>query len=206
MVSLSTWFRYAAHKFEYSISLTWKKYNVGQINSTELTDAIWKNFFQGKLTFTHWTKGGEAMAPIVSPTGGALLVRKLANLSPTQVFVGDVVLLKDPEKSDDLIIRRLAALEGYEMVSSDEKDEPFVLEKDQCWVLADNQALKPKEARDSRLFGPVPMTDILGRVIYSLRTAVDHGPVENSGIAMNQDAPVLAVELDVEEMAKNNKT
>jgi hypothetical protein len=61
-----------------------------------------------------------------------------------QVFVGDVVLLQDPEKSDDLIIRRLAALEGYEMVSSDEKDEPFVLEKDQCWVLADNQALKPK--------------------------------------------------------------
>ena len=89
------------------------------------------------------------------------------------------------------------------------------------------------------MFGPVPMTDILGRVIYSLRTAVDHGPVENrsiptlysallplfsfntctphqlnvcfyhlcnSGIAMNQDAPVLAVELDVEEMAKNNKT
>jgi hypothetical protein len=53
-------------------------------------------------------------------------------------------LLKDPEKSDDLIIRRLAALEGYEMVSSDEKDEPFVLEKDQCWVLADNQAQKPK--------------------------------------------------------------
>jgi hypothetical protein len=144
MVSLSTWFRYAAHKFEYSISLTWKKYNVGQINSTELTDAIWKNFFQGKLTFMHWTKGGESMAPIVSPTGGTLLVRKLANLSSTQVFVGDVVLLKDPEKSDDLIIRRLAALEGYEMVSSDEKDEPFVLEKDQCWVLADNQALKPK--------------------------------------------------------------
>jgi hypothetical protein len=24
MVSLSTWFRYAAHKFEYSISLSWK--------------------------------------------------------------------------------------------------------------------------------------------------------------------------------------
>lgn len=76
------------------------------------------------------------------------------------------------------------------------------------------------------------MTDILGRVIYSLRTAVDHGPVENrsvpvclsshliptpcmgsmfvptvcnSGMAMKQDGPVLAVELDVEEMAKNNK-
>jgi hypothetical protein len=81
------------------------------------------------------------------------------------------------------------------------------------------------------LFGPVPMTDILGRVIYSLRTAVDHGLVENrsvvplisvnthtvhvlnvcsyclcnSGMAMKQDGPVLAVELDVEEMAKNIK-
>jgi hypothetical protein len=68
----------------------------------------------------------------------------VSNYLHRQVFVGDVVLLKDPEKSDDLIVRRLAALEGYEMASTDEKDEPFVLEKDQCWVLADNQALKPK--------------------------------------------------------------
>ncbi|NP_001132125.1 hypothetical protein Zm00014a_005358 [Zea mays] len=205
MVSLSTWFRYAAHKFDYCISLSLKKYNVGQISSTQLTDVIFKNFFHGKLTYVCQTKGEEAMAPIVSPTGGAVLVRKLANLSPTEVFVGDVVLLKDPEKSGNFVIRRLAALEGYEMVSNDEKDEPFVLEKDQCWVLADNLVLKPKEARDSRLFGPVPMTDILGRVIYSLRTAVDHGLVENSGMATKLDGPVLAVELDVEELAKNNK-
>ncbi|KAG8064225.1 hypothetical protein GUJ93_ZPchr0004g38492 [Zizania palustris] len=144
MVSLSTLCRYAARKVDYSISLTWKKYNVGQINNTEMIDAAWKIFFQSKLTFMHWNKGGEAMAPIVSTTGGTLLVRKLANLSPMPVFVGDVVLLKDPEKSDDLIVRRLAALEGYEMVSNDEKDEPFVLDKDQCWVLAENQSLKPK--------------------------------------------------------------
>ena len=71
------------HAFLFSVSLSKQKYNVGQINSTELTDAIWKNFFQGKLTYTQWTKGGEAMSPIVSPTGGTLLVRKLANLSPT---------------------------------------------------------------------------------------------------------------------------
>ncbi|KAM3373012.1 hypothetical protein ACQJBY_013967 [Aegilops geniculata] len=144
MVSLSTWFRYAAHKFEYSISLSWKKYTVGQINSTEMTDAIWKSFFQGKLTFPQWIKGGEAMAPVVAPTGGTVLVRKLATLSPKELFVGDIVLLKDPEKSDDLIVRRLAAVQGYEMVSTDEKDEPFVLDKDECWVMADNQELKAK--------------------------------------------------------------
>lgn len=58
--------------------------------------------------------------------------------------MGDVVVVKDPEKSDNLLVRRLAAVEGYEMVSKDEKDEPFVLKKDQCWVLADNDTLKPK--------------------------------------------------------------
>ncbi|XP_010935921.1 mitochondrial ATP-independent inner membrane protease subunit 2 isoform X2 [Elaeis guineensis] len=178
MVSLSTWVRYAATKFEYSVVLGWKKYNVGQINGGQLSDAIWKNFFQGKLTFLHWTKG-EQMAPTVAGDGGTLLVRKLPFPAPTQVFVGDVVLLKDPEKPSDYLVRRLAAIEGYEMVSTDEKDTPFILEKDQCWVLSDNESLKPKEARDSRLFGPVPMTDIVGRVVYALRSAVDHGPVLN---------------------------
>jgi len=203
MVSLSTWVRYAAIKLDYSLSLGLKKYNVGQINARELSDAIVKNFMQGRLTFTYWTKG-EEMSPTISD-GGTLLVRKLPAPTSTQVFVGDVVLVKDPENSN-VIVRRLAATEGYEMVSSNEKEEPFVLDKDQCWVLSDNTSLKPKEARDSRLFGPVPMTDIIGRVIYALRSAVDHGPVENSHSAINHDRDVLAVELDVNQMAKNSKS
>ena len=54
------------------------------------------------------------------------------------------MVMKDPEKSDNYIVRRLAAIQGYEMVSTDEKDEPFVLDKDECWVLADNENMKPK--------------------------------------------------------------
>ncbi len=65
-------------------------------------------------------------------------------LSDRRVFVGDVVVLKDPDNPDNYLVRRLAAVEGYEMLSTDEKDDPFVLEKDECWVLADNEALKPK--------------------------------------------------------------
>jgi len=145
------------------------------------------------------------MTPTTGAEGGTLLVRKIPAADPTCVFVGDVVLLKDPQKSDNYLVRRLAATEGYEMVSKDEKDEPFVLEKDQCWVLADNENIKPKEANDSRTFGPVPMTDIVGRAIYCLRTAVDHGPVQNSPYSMRKDSPVLEVELDVDEMAKNHK-
>lgn len=58
--------------------------------------------------------------------------------------VGDMVMLKDPIKSDKYLVRRLAATEGYEMASTDEKDESFVLEENECWVLADNEEVKPK--------------------------------------------------------------
>ena len=53
-------------------------------------------------------------------------------------------MLKDPNETDKFLVRRLAALEGSEMVSIDEKEEPFVLEKDQCWVVAENQEMKSK--------------------------------------------------------------
>lgn len=208
MVSLSTWVRYAAHKFEYSLTLSWKRTNIGQTNARELgelSNSLWKNFFQGKLTFLHRNKGEEAETPKAEP-GGTLLIRKLPYPDTRQLYVGDVVLLKDPEKKDDYLVRRLVATEGYEMISKDEKDAPFVLEENECWVVSANSKLKPKEAKDSRLFGPIPMTSIVGRVIYSLRSAVDHGPVQNSSLATIQDSPVLAVELDVEEMANSSKT
>ncbi|XP_009614289.1 mitochondrial ATP-independent inner membrane protease subunit 2-like isoform X2 [Nicotiana tabacum] len=204
MVSAATWIRYVVSKLEYSASVGWKNYKGGQITDRELGDTIWKNFFQGKLTFMHFNKG-EEMAPTLGAQGGTLLVRKIPWVDPTKVFVGDVVVLKDPVKSDDYLVRRLAAVEGYEMVSTDEKDEPFVLEKDQCWVLADNENVKPKEAKDSRTFGPVSLTDIVGRAIYCLRTAVDHGPVNNSNFSVQKDSPVLEVELDVDEMARSHK-
>ncbi|XP_052171287.1 uncharacterized protein LOC127787339 isoform X2 [Diospyros lotus] len=204
MVSLSTWLRYLGHKVVYSASISWKSYKRGQITDREVRDALWKNFFQGKLTYLHWNKGAE-MAPTIGVQGGTLLVRKIPAADPTHVFIGDVVVLKDPEKSDNYLVRRLAAIEGYEMVSTDEKDEPFVLEKNECWVLSDNENLKPKEAVDSRTFGPVLMTDIVGRVIYCLRTAVDHGPVQNSHFSMRKDSPVLEIELDVDEMARSHK-
>ena len=60
------------------------------------------------------------------------------------VSVGDVVVLKDPNETHKYLVRRLAALEGSEMVSSDEKDEPFLLKKDQCWVVAENKDMKSK--------------------------------------------------------------
>lgn len=206
MVSLSTVFRYVASRIEYATAVSSKSYRQGQLTEKQFFDVVWKNIFNGKLTFLHWNKG-EEMAPIIGAQGGTLLVRKLPLLDPNRVFVGDVVVLKDPLKSDNFLVRRLAAIEGYEIVSTDEKEEPFVLEKDECWVVADNENIKPKEeVKDSRLFGPVSMSNIVGRAIYSLRSAVDHGPVNNSHFSTAKDSAILEFELDVEEMAKNHKT
>lgn len=57
-------------------------YNGGHITETEVGDAIWKNFFHGKLTYMHRNNGQE-MAPTISEEGGTLLVRKLPISDPT---------------------------------------------------------------------------------------------------------------------------
>lgn len=80
------------------------------------------------------------------------------------------MVLKDPEKPDNYLVRRLAAIEGYEMLSTDEKDEPFVLDKDECWVLADNESLKPKVQCLFRISSCVQtnVSNIIARLLHSL--------------------------------------
>ncbi|XP_058770956.1 mitochondrial ATP-independent inner membrane protease subunit 2-like [Vicia villosa] len=204
MVSTFTWFRYLKSKAQYSIALGFKNHKGGTLKDNELTDFLWKHFCHGKMTFLHWNKG-EEMAPTIAGKGATLLVRRLPIPDPRHVYVGDVVVLKNPEKPDDYLVRRLAATGGYEMASTNEKDESFILDQDQCWVVAENEKLKVKEANDSRTFGPIHMTNIVGRVLYCLRSAVDHGRVQNSPFSMQNDSPVLEVELDVDEMAKSHK-
>ncbi|XP_041008527.1 uncharacterized protein LOC121252783 isoform X4 [Juglans microcarpa x Juglans regia] len=202
VISRPSWYRYLGLKVDYSVSLVRKHYKSGQMTFGEATDAALKNLFLGKLTYFYWNRG-EEMAPTIGARRGTLLVRKLPVSGPTYVFTGDVVVLRDPMKShNNYLVRRLAGIGGYEMVSKDEKEVPIVLEKNQCWVLSDNENLKPKEANDSRNFSPVPMTNIVGRVIYSMRSVGDHGPVQNSNSGMKADSKVLEIELDLAEMTK----
>lgn len=146
------------------------------------------------------------MEPTFSAQGETLLVRKLPSPCARSVFIGDVVVFKDPSDLEKEQVRRVAAIEGDEMVSTDENDKPFELEQGSCWVLCDSSSVNAKSAGDSRAFGPVSMRNIVGRVIYSSRSSFDHGQVTNSEEAMRQDSPVLAVELDVDELSRNAKT
>ncbi|CAN7036298.1 unnamed protein product [Brassica rapa subsp. trilocularis] len=220
MAYISNWVRYMAHKLEYSLTLSLKNHTKGRVIDQEFIGVVMKNLLYGRITYLHSVKG-EGMAPTMGPHDNTLLVRKLPDVDTRYVLdfyahldvfvfclsryvsVGDAIVLKDPNETHKYLVRRLAALEGSEMVSSDEKDKPFLLKKDQCWVVAENKEMKSKEAYDSRSFGPVSLADIVGRAIYCMRTAVDHGPVMN--FSMQEDSPILAVELDVDELAKDHK-
>ncbi len=59
--------------------------------------------------------------------------------------VGDIVALRDPDEPGRLLVKRVTAV------------VPAGVE-----VLGDNQAV----SRDSRRFGPVPSSDLLGTVLY----------------------------------------
>ncbi|CAI5479049.1 unnamed protein product [Closterium sp. Yama58-4] len=88
---------------------------------------------------------------------------------------------KAARSSFPVIFRRVAAVPGDEMVSSQPSDEPFRIGKDQFWVVADNPVVPAKEALDSRTLGPVHVRDMVGRALYVVRSALDHEPIHNRG-------------------------
>lgn len=108
-----------------------------------------------------------------------------------RVYVDDVVVVRDPNDKRRKYVRRVAALAGDEMMSDRAGDAPFQIPGDHCWVVRDNEHA---DAPDSRAFGPLSLEFILGRVMYAIRSATDHGRVVNSPYAMASDAIVLAYE------------
>lgn len=141
---------------------------------------------------------GGSSAASIAPSAAAVLLRRLPGAAAASVEVQDVVAI---DVGGTTLLRRVAATEGAEMVSDDADDEGFVLPAGHCWVTVDaeGEAAVGSGAtpQDSRAFGPLPYTSILGRAIYAVRSAVDHGPVQNSAAASAADAAVLESELCV---------
>jgi len=144
---------------------------------------------------------GEAMRPTIR--GEKLLVRRIAAPAASNVHVDDVVLFQLPEGSEERTeVRRVVAGEGHEMLSTCEEDEPFHLPSGTCWVLADNEDMDAKQVADSRTFGPLPYRNVLGRVLYSYESELDHGIVDNSEQVATSDEVVLSQELDLKWLAQ----
>jgi hypothetical protein len=143
---------------------------------------------------------GEAMSPLLNGGGpgsrDTLVIRQLHPVPhsfPNRVYVDDVVVIEDPEDARRKYVRRIAAMEGSEMVSSEVGDAPFRIPPEHCWVVRENPSAA--SARDSTFFGPLGLKHIVGRVMYAIRSSVDHGRISYSPYGMATDEIVLRQEL-----------
>ncbi|KAG2441467.1 hypothetical protein HXX76_003089 [Chlamydomonas incerta] len=169
---------------------------------------------------------GPAMAPTINRHGikdpaarELLVVRLLRHPSPRNVLVGDVVAFHSPlatlDDTHHVMVRRVAAVEGQEMVSSSDAEPPFVIPAGHCWVLADNAHLRPEDGEviDSRSYGHIPYSNVIGRVVYAAASRHDHRPVPNNPehgsegalLGAGEDEAVVAAELDVDALFEDEE-
>jgi signal peptidase I len=177
-----------------------------QTSSTPLGEAL-RAIDAGEMTRV-FVFAGSAMAPSLgvgskrersasssssssSSNASYVLARRLA-YPFRSAAIGDVVAFAHPTDTNRTLIRRVTAVEGDELVDATNASV-YVVPRDHAWVTADAE---DERHEDSRSFGPVDMRAIEWRVIYSLRTAVDHGEVENNAGSRVADAPVLEAELE----------
>ena len=177
-----------------------------QTSSTPLGQAL-RAIDAGEMTRV-FAFAGSAMAPSLgvgskrersasssssssSSNASYVLARRLA-YPFRSAAIGDVVAFAHPTDTNRTLIRRVTAVEGDELVDATNASV-YVVPRDHAWVTADAE---DERHEDSRSFGPVDMRAIEWRVIYSLRTAVDHGEVENNAGSRVADAPVLEAELE----------
>jgi nickel-type superoxide dismutase maturation protease len=92
------------------------------------------------------------MQPALLP-GDRVLVSRWSRPRP-----GDLVVLRDPEGQSTFLVKRFVerSAQGHYVVRGD----------------------NPNVSRDSRMFGPVPPSLIIGRVVWRYLPAERRGPVE----------------------------
>jgi len=83
---------------------------------------------------------------------------------------GDVVVFRDPESSGRLLIKRVAGVAGDVPAGAVTAVPP-----DHLYVVGDRRS----ESRDSRSFGPVAQTLVLGRVRFRYAPADRRGPLDD---------------------------
>mmetsp|Transcript_18388 Transcript_18388/g.22077 ORF Transcript_18388/g.22077 Transcript_18388/m.22077 type:complete len:244 (+) Transcript_18388:232-963(+) len=138
-----------------------------------------------------------------------VVIRKIQAPSPNTVFVGDLVVTESEGKvgaleGSSMSLCRVVAQEGDEMISDSSEHEPFHLPYDTVWLLADNEKLSHKDVTDSRTWGPVEYSKIIGRAVYYCRGASEHGMVENSTHGMMCDKAIIDYEVDPQEFIKTS--
>lgn len=107
---------------------------------------------------------GNAMVPTLDDNETLLEMRRVKDLEALRP--GDVIAMRNPAEAGKLLVRRITAVPGDELVSTEGKPD-MKLEPSSYWVECDND----KVAVDSRDFGPVMSEIIMGRCVSVVNPA-----------------------------------
>ena len=111
-----------------------------------------------------------SMAPTIRP-GDRIFVVKWG-WDPEDVERGDIVVFLAPDRPRVHFIKRIEGLPGDEVEGGE--GERIVVPEGHVYVLGDNH----EDSRDSRQFGPVPLTSLVGPVYYRYWPPSRFGVVE----------------------------
>ena len=109
-----------------------------------------------------------SMAPTLLP-GDRLLVDPAA-LRDALPPLGSIVVARDPEQADRLLVKRVAALPG------ERSPEGSIVPRGRVYLVGDD----PATSRDSRAFGPVALDGLLGLAWYRYAPPGRVGPLIGS--------------------------
>ncbi|UCG58090.1 MAG: signal peptidase I [Phycisphaerales bacterium] len=153
------------------------------------------------LTKAHVVEAFALSADSMRPTlmrGDKILVRKTRSYAPRR---GDVVVLRPRRHRDTVYVKRIAALPGETIEIRDGtiyidkrevrcpalnniehqsagsfgiESQPYTVPQNSVFVLGDNSA----NSQDSRHFGPIPQSDVIGRACKIYWPLDRRGPVE----------------------------
>jgi len=119
------------------------------------------------LFFFPSTLGGPSMLPTFnSGSTGDIVLIGTYGARRRGYEIGDVVVARppDPKKQNPgkRVLKRIRAMEGDTIILDDKTE--FMMPKDHFWLQGDN----PHRSFDSRMYGPVSIDNIVGKVIFRL--------------------------------------
>ncbi|KAG6031344.1 hypothetical protein E4U41_007603 [Claviceps citrina] len=123
------------------------------------------------LTITHLLQVSPAHGPSMLPTftvDGDWLAADMRHRLGRRISVGDLVLYKIPTSPDRHGVKRVVGMPGdyVSLGTPGERGEHQMIQvpEGHCWIVGDNLPV----SRDSRLFGPLPLALVQGKVVAKL--------------------------------------